>query len=100
RFLWDLRYAPSTKLEGKDPAFEPDLVGPMVAPGTYQVTLEVGEQSLTQSFEIVKEPRIATSQEDLQAQFDLLMRIHEKIDATIKDVNAMRDLRLQLDGWS
>lgn len=100
RFVWDLHYAPPTRLEGKDPSFEPELVGPMVAPGTYQITLDVGEQSRAQSFEVVKEPRIATSQEDLQAQFDLLMRIHEKIDATIKVINRMRDLRLQLDGWS
>ena len=40
RFIWDLRYAPATKIAGKDPAAELIVAGPLVAPGSYQVTLD------------------------------------------------------------
>jgi len=42
-----------------------------VAPGTYQVQLKVGDQTYSQSFELVKDPRVAATAEDLQMQFDL-----------------------------
>ena len=100
RFIWDLRYAPATRVAGKDPASELIINGPLLAPGSYQVTLTVGEQRLTESFEVIKQPDVAATQADLQAQFDLLIAIHRKIDATIQSVNRMRDLRGQLDGWS
>jgi photosystem II stability/assembly factor-like uncharacterized protein len=100
RFVWDMNYPPVRKIEGKDPPTEMVLDGPCVAPGAFQVTLTVGEQSLTQKFTLVKEPEISSSEADLQAQFDLLLRIHRKLDQTVQDINRMRDLRQQLDGWS
>src|SRR5207249_4071284 len=99
RFIWDLRYPPVTKVEGSDPPSELEILGPRVVPGTYQVALTIGEQSYTQSFEVVKEPAIAASQEDLQTQFDLLTQIHQQTDTMVKAINRMRDLRQQLDGW-
>ncbi|MEO7912159.1 MAG: glycosyl hydrolase [Roseiflexaceae bacterium] len=100
RFIWDLRYAPVTKIIGKDPASELIITGPLVAPGSYQLTLTVGKQRFTETFEVVKQPDITATQADLQAQFDLLIAIHRKIDTTIQSINRMRDLRGQLDGWS
>jgi photosystem II stability/assembly factor-like uncharacterized protein len=100
RFVWDLRHTPATKIEGKDPPAEMTIEGPLVVPGAYQATLTIGEQSLTESFQVIGDPATAASQEDLQAQFDLLMQIHQRIDATIKAINRMRDLRGQLEGWS
>jgi photosystem II stability/assembly factor-like uncharacterized protein len=100
RFIWDLRYAPATKIAGKDPAAELIITGPLVAPGSYKVTLTVGEQRFTETFEVVKPADVPATQADLQAQFDLLIAIHRKIDSTIQSLNNMRDLRGQLDGWS
>jgi hypothetical protein len=100
RFVWDLNYAPATKVEGKDPPSELTIKGPSVAPGTYQVILTIGDRTYTESFTVICDPGAPASQEDMQAQHDLLMQIHQKIDASIKAVNRMRDLRQQLDGWS
>jgi hypothetical protein len=100
RFIWDLRYAPVTKIEGKDPPAEMTIEGPVIVPGTYQVALTVGDQTLTETFEVIGDPAAPASQTDVQAQFDLLMQIHQKLDATVKAVNRMRDLRQQLEGWS
>ncbi len=100
RFVWDMRYPDAVKLEGTDPPAEKAFPGPTVAPGAYQVKLTVGEHTFTEAFELVKEPGISASQEDLQAQFDLLMQIHHKTSETIRGLNRMRDLRDQLSGWS
>ncbi len=100
RFVWDMRYAPVTKIEGTDPAAEKPLEGPIVKPGTYRVTLKVGGQELSQTFRIVVPGHVPASQEDLDAQADLLLRIHRQLDRTVRAINRMRDLRAQLDGWA
>jgi len=67
-------------------------------PGNYQVKLTVGGKSYTASVEIRKDPRVSASQEDLQKQFELAMRIRDKVSAGHEGVNQMRSVREQLDG--
>jgi photosystem II stability/assembly factor-like uncharacterized protein len=100
RFEWDMRYAPATKIEGKDPPAEMVVEGPIVVPGSYVATLKVGDTTLTAAFAIVQMPGTPATQADLQAQFDLAHAIFRKVDATIVAINRMRDLRQQLDGWA
>ncbi|MGI8475409.1 MAG: WD40/YVTN/BNR-like repeat-containing protein [Thermomicrobiales bacterium] len=100
RFVWDMRHAPVTKIEGKDPAAEEAIPGPIVAPGAFTVTLKSGADETSQPFTIVKPANIAASQADLDAQSDLGLRIHRQLDRTVVAVNRMRDLRAQLDGWA
>jgi photosystem II stability/assembly factor-like uncharacterized protein len=100
RFVWDLRWAPATKIEGKDPPSEETVEGPLVVPGEYAVTLKIGETELTQPFTVVKPADRPASQADLEAQEDLLLRIHRQVDRTAQAVNRMRDLRAQLEGWT
>jgi photosystem II stability/assembly factor-like uncharacterized protein len=100
RFVWDLRHAPATKIEGTDPASEKAIDGPFIAPGAYTVTLKVGDQELTHPFTVVKPSNLPATQADLAAQEDLLLRIHRLVDRTAKTINRMRDLRGQLDGWA
>ena len=98
RFVWDLRHAPMTKIEGTDPIAENALPGPFVPPGAYSVTLKVGDQELTQSFNVVKPTAVDASPADLAAQYDLALRIYHQLDRTVKSINRMRDLRAQLGG--
>jgi photosystem II stability/assembly factor-like uncharacterized protein len=100
RFVWDLRWAPATKIEGNDPAAEGRVLGPHVSPGSYTAELKVGDQTFTQTLEVVKPKNVKSSQKDLEAQEDLLLRIHRQVDTTIKSINQVRDLRGQLDGWA
>jgi hypothetical protein len=100
RFVWDMRHAPATKIEGSDPASKNPIPGPIVAPGEYTVTLTTGDAELTQTFRIVKPENIPATQSDLEAQHDLLLRIHRQIDRSTTTINRMRDLRVQLDGWA
>jgi hypothetical protein len=100
RFVWDLRHTPATKIEGTDPPCKEPIAGPMVAPGEYTVTLTVGATELTQPFQVLKPENVAATQADLDAQHDLLLRIHRQVDRTTTTINRMRDLRAQLDGWA
>ena len=99
RFIWDLRYPDAHKVDPHDDQQQGFIKGPHAVPGRYRVTLTVGDLELSESFEIVKEAGVEASQADLQAQFDLLLTIRDKVSATHKSINQMRDLRAQLRGW-
>ena len=99
RFVWDLRYPDATKVAPHDDNQQGFIKGPHAVPGTYQVTLSIGDETLSESLEIVKEAGTEASAADSQAQFDLLITIRDKVSATHKVVNQMRDARAQLKGW-
>ena len=71
--------------------------GPRAVPGTYQVKLTVGTNTMTQSFEVKKDPRVETTQEEFAKQFDLLMKIRDKLTETHEAILKIRDLRKQID---
>ena len=100
RFVWDLRHDPATRIEGKDPAAERTYAGPFVAPGTFTVTLRIGETELSHPLEVVKPRHLPATQADLDAQHAFLLTIHRQLDRTAQAINRMRDLRWQLDGWA
>ncbi len=99
RFVWDLRYANAHKVPGDKTVGDADLKGPLVVPGTYQVQLKAGDQVVSESFEALKDPRVSTSQADLETQRDLLLRIRDKLSEAHNTVNAIRDVRQQIEGW-
>jgi photosystem II stability/assembly factor-like uncharacterized protein len=102
RFVWNLRGRDATKLpdnKGRGGTAEA-LAAPRVPPGSYQVRLTVGDRTLTQSFELLKDPRVNASDEDLREQYawakkshDLLTRVH---DAVLR----LRDARAQAEAWA
>ena len=98
RFLWDMRYAPATRVEG-DSTTEKSLDGPVAAPGVYKVRLATNGYSATQEFEIRKDPRVPATQEELETQFAMLIQIRDKLSETQKAINSIRTLKTQLGGW-
>jgi hypothetical protein len=88
-----------TKLKGNDPAAGETIPGPLVAPGNYTVTLKIGDAELTQPFTVVKPSNLPATQEDLEAQEALLLKIHTQLNRTTEKINQSRDLRAQLQGW-
>ena len=55
---------------------------------------------MTQSFELLKDPRITTSDADLAEQFDFLIRIRDKLSEIVTGVNTIRSLKRQLADWA
>ena len=100
RFEWDMRYANASKVPGdKSMRFVGGVKGPIAIPGTYQVQLTIGDETQTQFFEIVKDPRVPTSQEDLQAQFAFLTQVRDKVSETHDAINRIRTVRGQVEAW-
>lgn len=80
RFYWDMRYDP---IQGRAPRFPISAIygqtaaqfsAPWVMPGQYKVVLEVDGLSYEQPIKVIMDPRVKTSMEDLQQQFDLSVR--------------------------
>jgi photosystem II stability/assembly factor-like uncharacterized protein len=98
RLVWNLRLPGAVKVAGNKTAGEA-FEGPFVLPGVYQVRLTVGEQALTEKFEVVNDPRAKVSLRDLQEQQRLHLRILGKISEAHTAVNQLRVLREQVEGW-
>jgi hypothetical protein len=95
RFAWDLRYPDATRFKGLI-LWGGGLQGPSVVPGEYQVRLTAGGQTQTQTFEVRKDPRLATTLADYEKRFDLHRRIRDKLSETHEAITKLRDVRDQL----
>jgi photosystem II stability/assembly factor-like uncharacterized protein len=96
RFVWDMRYADAARFPGMI-LWAGEVRGPRAVPGTYQVKLTADGQTFAQSFEIKKDPRLQTTQDDFNKQLALLSRIRDKLTETHNAVAQIRDVRRQLD---
>ena len=83
-----------------DTEFHKRPVGPLALPGRYQARLSVGDWSMTQEFELLKDPRVATGDAALAEQFEFLIRMRDKLSEIAAGVNTVRALRRRLDDWS
>jgi hypothetical protein len=98
RFVWNLRHAGAARVAGNKTALEANE-GPMAVPGSYTARLTVGEHVRSVPIEIVNDPRVSTSQADLEKQEKLLLRLRDKISEAHAAVNKLRSLREQLGVW-
>ena len=96
RFVWDLRYEGATKVPHA-PLWGGNTDGPVALPGAYQLRLTVLGKSYTAPVEIKADPRLKVSQEDLAKQFDLLLKIRDKVTETDDAIIQIRDVREQVN---
>jgi photosystem II stability/assembly factor-like uncharacterized protein len=96
RFVWDLRYEGATKVP-KAPLWGGNTDGPKALPGTYQVRLTVLGKSYTAPLEIKADPRLKVGPDELTKQFDLLLKIRDKVTETDDTIIQIRDLREQIN---
>jgi photosystem II stability/assembly factor-like uncharacterized protein len=95
-FVWDLRHPGATRFEGLV-LWGGGLEGPVAVPGRYRARLTVGAWSQIRDFEVVKDPRLATTDEDFRAQYELHARIRDKLTETHDATAGIRDVRGQID---
>jgi photosystem II stability/assembly factor-like uncharacterized protein len=95
RFVWDLRYEGATEVPHA-PLWGGGTEGPEALPGNYQIRLTVLGKTYTAPLEIAPDPRLKLSPEDLAKQFDLLLKIRDKLNETDVAIIQMRDLRDQI----
>src|SRR5579884_1551841 len=103
RFVWDMRYPEALPLaEGRLFNYwdwSGVAMGPLVPPGMYTVELAVDGYQEHATVEIVKDPRVPTSNEDLARQTAFLLQIRDKLSEVHRVVNEARQIRRQLTDW-
>ncbi|MGB6489034.1 MAG: hypothetical protein WBE91_19320 [Steroidobacteraceae bacterium] len=95
RFLWDFRYPTAADVKGAYHAGRSVMpaVGPEVVPGMYYAVLTYGDNTQKQPFIIKLDPRLSTTQADLQQRFNLLMNIQgamNRLDIALNHATAAR----------
>jgi photosystem II stability/assembly factor-like uncharacterized protein len=95
RFVWDMRYEGASRVP-RSPLWAGNTEGPIALPGNYQVRLTVQGKPYTAPLEIRPDPRIKATEQDLDRQFDLLMKIRERVTQAHDTVNQIRDIRGQI----
>jgi photosystem II stability/assembly factor-like uncharacterized protein len=96
RFVWDLGYEGASAVPHA-PLWGGSTRGPEAMPGTYLVRLTVLGKAYTAPLQIEPDPRLKVTQTDLQKQFDLLIKIRDKVTETDDAINQIRDLRDQVN---
>ncbi|MGH7753865.1 MAG: glycosyl hydrolase, partial [Gemmatimonadales bacterium] len=97
RAVWNLRVPDARRFEGMI-LWAGNLAGPVVVPDTYKVRLRVGGWSSTQAFELKRDPRVSTTQADLERQYAFLIRIRDRVSEANDAVRRIRAMKEQIDG--
>lgn len=97
RFTWDMYYPDASRFEGMILWGGRGTLAPKAIPGTYMAKLTVNNDSQETKFTILKDPRIKSTPEDLQAQFTFLSEVRDKLTETNDAVRDIRLMRAQLN---
>ncbi|MDP5170664.1 MAG: glycosyl hydrolase [Bacteroidia bacterium] len=92
RFVWNMRYEDAKEFDGMI-LWWGQTSGPKAVPGAYEVHLQIGTETQTQAFNILKNPASEVSEEDMAKQFAYLMQVRDKLTQTheaIIDIRAGR----------
>ena len=95
-FVWDLRSRSATRFDGII-LWGGELDGPIVVPGKYQARLTTGARTETQTFDVVRDPRLTTTDDDFRAQWALLTKIRDKLTEMHDAIGGIREAREQID---
>ncbi len=99
RLVWDLRHEVIVRVPGTFLAadFFGTVPGYRVPPGDYEVRLKVGDESLTETFRVLKDPRVKATDAELREQAVFLGRIRESINGVHRSVIVLQQLREQVE---
>ena len=93
---WNMRYEGASTFPGMI-LWWATTQGPLAVPGTYQVSMTVNGKEQNQTFGLLKDPRVSSSQADLQAQFDFLIKVRDKLTEANDAVKDIRKARVQIN---
>ncbi|MBV9436953.1 MAG: glycosyl hydrolase, partial [Acidobacteria bacterium] len=96
RYVWNLR------VDGPKPVpglfiMETQGGGPVIPPGQYQVRLTAGGKEYTSPLEVNMDPRVHASQADLQKQYELALKLRDRVTEVHNAVLQIRQARASLE---
>ena len=96
RFVWDMRHAEAVRFPGLI-LWSGEMRGPRIVPGTYQVKLTVDGKTMVENFEVKVDPRLSSTPADYAKQFELHLKIRDKLSEAHNAIIQIRDVRRQVD---
>lgn len=98
RFVWDMLYPGSERVEGMILwNGTPGTI--LAAPGNYFASIRIGNDSVMKSFSIKADPNYVCSQQDYEAQFAFLQKVQQKFDEVQATITGIRSLRKQINDF-
>ena len=97
--VWDTRGKGAKKLDGMI-LWWASLKGAKAVPGQYKVFLDVNGTSVSQTFNIIPDPRAEVSVADMQKQFDFITDINTTIEKAHQSIKNIRKINTQLDAFA
>ena len=88
-FEWNFAYPNATVVPGVVTRGN-TKVGPIAVPGDYRVRLSAGDDVLTAPLKLLPGPNVEAGQRDLEAQFEFLSELRDKIDELNRAVIELR----------
>lgn len=98
-FVWNMRYPDAKDFDGMI-MWGAGLNGALGVPGAYNVRLTIGDDKMEESFDLVKDPRSSATQEELEAQFNFITEINNKVSEAHQTIIDIRDIRKQLNAYT
>jgi photosystem II stability/assembly factor-like uncharacterized protein len=112
RVWWDLRTDRSTEIRLRTtPLYAPDVpfgtdgwrkppavgrLSVLVSPGSYTVTLSMGDEKFTQKVNVLKDPHTVGSVRDIEAQTRVRIALYDEMNVMASTINQIESLRAQL----
>src|SRR5262249_42021687 len=99
RFVLGLRYADAARLP-RMILWSGNTSGARGVARAHPGKLTGDGKTMSESFELKKDPRVSTTQEEFQKQYDLLTKIRDKFSETSEAIIAIRDVRKQAQDYA
>lgn len=93
---WNTRYPDAETFDGLI-MWAASTRGPKAVPGNYIARLTVNDKAYETEFEILKDPRTSGTVADIQAQFDFVTKVMDKLSETNTAVKNIREARQQIN---
>jgi photosystem II stability/assembly factor-like uncharacterized protein len=95
-YQWDMRYEGFKEFDGMVLYSSPNR-GPKAIPGNYTAELSLNKKVEAQTFSIVPDPRMETTQEEYVKQFDYLISVRDEVSKAHQAIIDIRELKSDIE---
>ncbi|MGB9146472.1 MAG: hypothetical protein WCC14_11660 [Acidobacteriaceae bacterium] len=97
RLAWNLRSDGPVRWNGGLSFLKGPEFGPMVPPGEYTATLTIGDQKMTQKFDVINDPASHGTQQSMQERYDAIKSVMHELSQLDTALNRLDAMHAQLE---